>query len=521
MTGPVDVLVVGAGPTGLALALQAHDHGARVRVVERRPEAFRPSRAMIVHPRTLELLRPMGVTDELLALADPSPAACLHLGRAEVPVGLGDLALPGTVFPNPVFLRQMDVETVLFGALAARGVPVERGTELIGLVAHGRPTVRLRSPAGTETTTLGAVAGCDGVDSTVRRRAGIGWPGGTYRPEAVLADVEVEGDLAAGVTHVAAGRRGLLFLFALGEGAPWRLLGTRAAGSAADRQVPSGMAVAEDELQQMIDDAGLPVRLTRVAWSTRVRLQYRVADRYRSGGVFLAGDAAHASSPAGGQGMNTGIHDALNLGWKLALAGSCSDPDGLLDSYEQERRAVAYQVLALTHLLFWAEASTGRVPAFVRGTVAPRLAPLVPWLLQRRWLLERGMRLLTQLSVGYRGSRLSAEGTPARRGPTRAGDRLPDAEVTCAWHRTRLHELLARPGVHVLLDRDAAQRGPDTLDPLVHVHRLTSWPGTGVVAVRPDGHVGYRSAAVGPGLAEWLRRVGVAPLPLPEGVSRT
>ena len=99
----------------------------------------------------------------------------------------------------------------------------------------------------------------------------------------------------------------------------------------------------------MIDDAGIHARLTDVAWSTRVRLQHRVADRYRAGGVFLAGDAAHASSPAGGQGMNTGIHDALNLGWKLALAGSSSDPEDLLDSYEAERRAAAHQVLALTH----------------------------------------------------------------------------------------------------------------------------------------------------------------------------
>ena len=509
MTAAADVLVVGAGPTGLALALQAHDHGARVRVVERRPEAFRPSRAMIVHPRTLELLRPLGVTDELLALGDAAPRACLHLGRTEVPVVLGDVALSGTAFPRPGFLRQADAETVLAGALAARGVTVERATELVGLEGGDRPRATLRTPEGVEASTWTAVVGCDGVDSTVRSRTGIAWPGGTYRPEAVLADVDLAGNLAVGVTHVAAGRRGLLFLFALGEGAPWRLLGTRAAGRDAGPPGRSGPAVPDDELQQMIDDAGIAARLTRVAWSTRVRLQHRVAERYRVGGVFLAGDAAHASSPAGGQGMNTGIHDALNLGWKLALAGASSDPEGLLDSYQEERRGPAHQVLALTHLLFWAEASTGPLPSFVRGTVAPRLAPLVPWLLRRRWLVESGVRLLAQFSVGYRGSRLSVEGSPARRGLPRAGDRLPDAEATSGSSPVRLHDLLAGPGFHVLLDRDAAATGAVTPGRLVHVHRLTSSPGTGVVAVRPDGHVGYRSGVLDPGgLAAWLRRVG-------------
>jgi 2-polyprenyl-6-methoxyphenol hydroxylase-like FAD-dependent oxidoreductase len=505
MTPPPDVLVVGAGPTGLALALQAHEHGARVRVVERRPGTFRPSRAMFVHPRTLELLRPLGVTDALLAHADASPRACLHLGRTEIAVGFGDLAMRGTAFPTPVVLRQLDVETVLADTLSARGVAVQRGTELVGLDPDDAPRATLRTPAGLETSVWRAVVGCDGIDSTARTAAGIGWAGGTYRPEAVLADVDLSGALAGGVTHVVAGRRGLLFLFSPGEGAPWRLLGTRVAG----RDGGPGAPVPDGELQAMIDAAGIDARLTGVAWSTRVSLQHRVADRYRRGGVFLAGDAAHASSPAGGQGMNTGIHDALNLGWKLALAGASSAPGRLLDSYEQERRPAAQQVLALTHALFWAEASTGRVPSFLRGTVAPRVAPLLPWLLERRRLATAGVRLLAQFSVGYRGSRLAAEGTPPRQGQPRAGDRLPDAAVTCDGRATRLHDLLARPGIHLLLDRDAAEPRPGTAGPLVHVHRLTSSAGEGVVAVRPDGHVGYRSAGPDPGgRAAWLRLVG-------------
>jgi hypothetical protein len=212
--------------------------------------------------------------------------------------------------------------------------------------------------------------------------------------------------------------------------------------------------------------------------------------------------------------MNTGIHDALNLGWKLALARPGPDAEPLLDSYEAERRPTAYQVLALTHVLFWAEASTGWLPALLRGNVAPRVAPVVPWLLRRHRLVVAGVRALAQFSVAYRGSPLSVEGIPARRGAPRAGDRLPDAAVSCGGRSASLHDLLARPGFHLLLDRDAAPPDPATDGPLVDVIRLTSSPGTGVVAVRPDGHVGYRSG--GPdtgGLATWLRLAGAASRP--------
>jgi hypothetical protein len=192
-----------------------------------------------------------------------------------------------------------------------------------------------------------------------------------------------------------------------------------------------GPPLSPAELQDLVDRAGLGVRITRSAWSTRVRLQHRVATRFRSGPVFLAGDAAHASSPAGGQGMNTGIRDAANLGWKLAFAPGSSDPDGLLDTYEEERRPVAQQTLALTHLLFWAESSTDPVASLLRGILAPMAAPLVPGLLRNRILTTSGLRQVSGVRIAYRGSRLSVDGAPCRAGSQRAGDRLPDGPVTC------------------------------------------------------------------------------------------
>jgi 2-polyprenyl-6-methoxyphenol hydroxylase-like FAD-dependent oxidoreductase len=511
MTPRPDVLVVGAGPTGLTLALQARAHGARVRIVERRTEAFRPSRALIVHPRTLEVLRPLGVTEELMARADTSPRVCLHLGSRSVPVTLSELDLPDTAFPHLTMLRQADAEAVLAHRLSRLGVQVEYGTELVAVrPAAGGPGAVLRTPRGIDEVAGPAVVGCDGVDSAVRTQMGIGWPGGTYGREVVLADVDLAADddgPEPGVAHVTAARGGLLFLFALGEGAAWRLLATRRVGPGLPSPGRPGPAVSHAELQHLIDEAGLPASIDRVAWSSRVRLQHRVAARYRQERVFLAGDAAHASSPAGGTGMNTGIQDAANLGWKLALATTGDDPATLLASYEVERRPVAQQVLALTHLIFWAESSTDPAAAFLRGTLAPRLAPAVPWVMRRRRLLAEGVRLLSQLRTDHRRSPLSEDaGPPGIRG-VRAGDRLPDATVSCGGRRIRLHELVARPGLHVLLDRDA----PHRVDPggVVHVHRLVDRTGEGVVVVRPDGYVGFRGGgADGERLQRWLQRVG-------------
>jgi 2-polyprenyl-6-methoxyphenol hydroxylase-like FAD-dependent oxidoreductase len=514
LTRPAGILVAGAGPAGLALALQAHDHGADVRVIERRHEAFRPSRALILHSRTLEVLRPLGVTQALLARADIAPAADLHLGRRVVRVRLNCLALPDTAFPHLSLIRQADVETVLGQALADRGIEVERGTDLAG-VRDGTDGVRaaLRSHGNVTEELFGFVAGCDGPASIVRSRAGIGWPGGPYPVEVVLADAELDGGLAGDRDHVVAGRHGLVFVFRLGERATWRLLTTRAAGADTVPFGQPGPPVTAAELQALLVGARLGARITHLAWSARIRVQHRVARQFRRGRLFLAGDAAHAYSPATGQGMNAAIQDAANLGWKLAFAASQPESAALLDSYDTERRPVAVQVLAMTHAVFWGEAGTGPIPALLRSTLAPVAAPAIPMLARRRRLVAEAVRMLSQLRVSYRGSPLSVEATPHPRSGPRAGDRLPDQTVTSAGRSIRLHELLARPGVHVLLDRDADLPGTLPPGPLVHLHRITSKPGRGLLTVRPDGHIGLRCRIADERqLTAWLNLIR-APIP--------
>jgi 2-polyprenyl-6-methoxyphenol hydroxylase-like FAD-dependent oxidoreductase len=513
--GTADILVVGAGPAGLTLALQAHDYGAAVRVIDRRPQAARPSRALILHPRTLEVLRPLGVSQALLARADTTPTADLQLGSRLVRVTLAGLALPDTAFPHLSLIRQAEVERVLAEALADRGVEIERGTELTGL-RGGSGGVRaiLRSPATAEETWFDFVAGCDGPTSTVRAQAGIGWSGRTYPVEVVLADAELDGDLDGDTARVAAGRRGLVFAFRLGERATWRLLATRAAGAGQSPPGQLGPPVPVAEVQALMDDAGLGARIAELAWSSRVGLQRRVADRFRRDRLYLAGDAAHAYSPATGQGMNAGIQDAVNLGWKLAFAAARPGEGCLLDSYDRERRPVARQVLAMTHLAFWAEASQGPVPSALRMRLAPLAVSVAPAVIGRRHLVAEAVRLVSQLRVSYRHSPLSVEGTPRRQGGPRAGDRLPDQHVSSAGRSMRLHDLIVRPGVHILLDRDADPLGTLRPSRFVSIHRLTSSPGRGLVAVRPDGYIGFRGqTAEIDQLAAWLALVRAGPSP--------
>ena len=277
-TEPVDILVVGAGPSGLALALQAQAYGARVRIVEQRPGPFRPSRAMIMHPRTLEALRPLGVTDDLLSCADVAPGVDLHLGARTVRVRLGDFGVSGSAFPRPILLGQSTVEDVLSKSLTERGVEVERGRRLVGVgqddsLAWGM----VRSEAGEERIACRFLAGCDGGSSTVRTLSRIGWRGRPYAQEVILADLELAGDVTAGVAQVVAARDGLLFLFPLGERAPWRLLATRAASQ---RDIPLGHfgpAVDREDLQALFGSVGLSAIVRTSPWSARVRLD-RMAD---------------------------------------------------------------------------------------------------------------------------------------------------------------------------------------------------------------------------------------------------
>ncbi|WP_346533719.1 FAD-dependent monooxygenase [Micromonospora sp. DPT] len=524
----VDVLVVGAGPTGLAMAAQLAAFGVPVRVVDRAVDRAHESRALAIQPRTLEVLAGSGVTDELLAGGNPAVRLCLHAHGRVRAVPLFDLGLGDTAYPHLLFLSQAETERILAEHLAAAGLGVERGVELVGMNQTGDGVAAtLRHADGREEPVSARyVVGCDGAHSTVRHLAGIGFEGGAYPQTFVLADLEADG-VAGGAAHAFVSGQGPLFLFPLQHPASWRLLLMRPRADAPPPEAP----VTLDEVQALADTyTGATVRLHDPVWMTNFRLHHRAATRYRAGRVFLAGDAAHIHSPAGAQGMNTGIQDAVNLGWKLAHALRGGADPSLLDTYDAERAPVGRMVLRFTDRAFTAATSTNPVVRFVRGRLAPALIPAV---LAPRFVRATAFRTVSQLGIAYRRSPLSTDGPrPPRKGP-RAGDRLPDAPVSGADGGT-LHRLTAAPRWHLLLCGPApawstgataglAQRYPGRLT----VHRLTESDTTGgavaaaralrqlglapgasaAYLVRPDGHVGYRSGGTElAGLTAYLDR---------------
>lgn len=479
-----DVLVVGAGPTGLALAAVARANGASVRVVDRTPTASHESRALVLQPRTLEVLAGLGVTEALLSRGRRTVRLTVHARSRAVEIPLFDIGSDDTPYPFLLFASQAETEAALDAHLTDSGLAVERGAELMALEQRdGRVTCHLATAGGGERVDASYVVGCDGGTSTVRQLLGIGFSGGRYPQRFALADVHVDGDLPPDRIHAYIRQHGLLFFFPLGEPAPWRVM------TMLPTDEPEGV-LALPTVQALVDElAGGGLRLRDPAWLSDFRLRHRLADRYRSGRIFLAGDAAHVHSPAGGQGMNVGIQDAANLGWKLALVARGLAPAELLDSYEPERRPVGRALLRFTDRLFTIGTTTRPPISLARATIGSYLLPLA---MRLRPVRAAAFRRLADLDVTYRRSPAVLDAGPVLR-PS-AGDRLPDAQS----QGTTLHSLIAAPGHHLFL------AGPITevTHPGVTVHRLRpgdrAWNTLQVQAaaqilVRPDGHIAYRT----------------------------
>jgi 2-polyprenyl-6-methoxyphenol hydroxylase-like FAD-dependent oxidoreductase len=529
---PPGVLVIGAGPTGLALAAQLDMLGATVRVVDRQLDPVHESRALVVLPRTLEVLRSLGVSKKLVERGNDAVQLQMHFGRKLVRTRLFDIGFEDTAYPFLLFISQAETEAVLNEHLAARGVHVERGVELVALEAEEKQVAcTLRHPDGsTEQLRVRYLVGCDGAHSSVRHLAGIPFEGGSYPETFVLADLEVDGALERDAAHTFIAAPGMLFFFPLGQPASWRMGGMQPSlPDVTGREEPPEPSLAE---LQAIADAftGGTLRLRDPVWLTYFRLHHRQAVRYRAGRVFLAGDAAHVHSPAGAQGMNTGIQDACNLGWKLALVEDGVADEALLDSYEPERWPVGNFVLRLTDRATAIATADSAVVRLVRTQLMPQFVPIV---LRLSRLRAFGFRTLSQLRINYRGSPAVEEGPAAlRRGP-KAGDRLPDAHIVENGRECLLHEALATPTHHLLLFECGESWNNDQLDRLseryaglVVVHRLAREAAAGVLhdvrgeafarlgvaqeahyLVRPDGHVGYRSGAADlRGLERYLAR---------------
>jgi 2-polyprenyl-6-methoxyphenol hydroxylase-like FAD-dependent oxidoreductase len=418
-----DVLIVGAGPTGLVLALWLTRLGVRVRIIDKTAEPGTTSRALAVQARTLEFYSQIGLADAVVERGRKVAAANLWVSGKKVGrLVFGDMGAGLSPFSYALVFPQDEHERLLIDRLIQAGVEVERYTQLVDFEdTGGGIRARLkRSDGAMEECEAAYIAGCDGAHSAVRETLKIGFPGGRYDHVFYVADVEAKGSTMNGEVHVGLDTTDFLAAFPLKSEGHARLVGT-----VRDNEARHENLSWNDVSKRVIDWMSIDVE--RVSWFSTYNVHHRVADHFRDNRAFLLGDAAHIHSPVGGQGMNTGIGDAVNLAWKLAaVVKGCADP-ALLDSYEPERIAFARRLVATTDRAFTGVTSPGAIARRVRMQIVPLLLPLLSEFKAARRLM---FRTVSQTAVNYRASTLS-EG---RVGAVHGGDRLP--WVNLQWAKT-------------------------------------------------------------------------------------
>jgi 2-polyprenyl-6-methoxyphenol hydroxylase-like FAD-dependent oxidoreductase len=410
-----DVLIIGAGPTGLVLALWLSKLGVQVRIIDKTSAPGTTSRALAVQARTLELYRQLDLSNAVVQNGHRVAAANFWV-KGE-PVARLPLSRIGEGLTPYAFLEifpQDEHERLLIDRLEAFGIKVERNTELESFMETGDGiTAYLRLADGQEETCQACyLAGCDGARSIVRKTLDTGFPGGTYQQIFYVADVQASGPTFNGELHVDLDEADFLAVFPLaGEGRA-RLIGTVRDERAEQAETLQFEDVSSRAIEHM------KVKIEQLNWFSTYRVHHRVADHFSTGRAFLLGDAAHVHSPAGGQGMNTGIGDAINLAWKLAAVLSGGAEAKLLDTYETERIAFARKLVATTDRVFTFVTAEGRMADVLRTRLAPFVIPKMASFEASREFL---FRTVSQITLNYRGMPLST----GVAGHVHGGDRLP------------------------------------------------------------------------------------------------
>jgi 2-polyprenyl-6-methoxyphenol hydroxylase-like FAD-dependent oxidoreductase len=523
----IEVAIVGAGPTGVMLAIELARRGVEVRVLDKQVARPNETRAIGIHARTLEVMRQLGIVEEFLALGHPVDGTIFHLrGRRRAEVRFGGLDTP---YPFLLTLSQEHTQRILDERLERLGVSVERGVDVVD-VQHDAAGAQLvvAGPGKDRERALHAhwVVGCDGVHSIVRRRLGLSFDGEDYGQDWLMAEAKTDWPLRSDRFHVFAQTGAALAMFPLSP-ERWRLFLAQVPNRGSERRAPD-----IDEIERLVARRGpKAMRLTDPTLLAAFRCYLRSTKTMRSGRVLIAGDAAHVHSPAGGQGLNTGLHDAFNLGWKLALVAQGEAPTALLDTYQAERVPIATSVLALTDGLVRTFSMASRGKRFLRDQALPVV--IATPAAQRRYTTR-----LSQLSHTYRGGPLAAPGgRPARRGIA-PGDRLPAVsglqrnempvctlDLLGATEHTLLilagtpadpaavRGAIARLGswdgiVRTIVISEKAIDSRSVADPGLRAHRRYDALAGQLLLVRPDGYLASRAPLNRPDLLEpYLGRV--------------
>jgi 2-polyprenyl-6-methoxyphenol hydroxylase-like FAD-dependent oxidoreductase len=407
------VLIVGAGPTGLMLALWLTRRGVPVRLIDRSSGPGQASRAMIVHARTLEFYRQLGFAQETVARGIPVRAIHLREGNEEAAVfRIGDFGEGISPYPYLLSFPQDDHEKLLGEYLNAAGVTIEWNTELLRFADNGERVLAILQQNGAEETVeTPYLCGCDGASSAVRHGLNLAFSGGTYEQRFFVADVRATGDAVNGDFNFCLGTDAFCAVFPIRSMDRQRLIGI--VPDAMDGVPGPDFSDLQAEIEKLVG-----IQVQQVNWFSTYRVHHRVADHFQHGRVFIAGDAGHIHSPAGGQGLNTGIGDAVNLGWKLASVLQGQAAPSLLDTYEPERIAFAHLLVDSTDRAFRMMVGRNTGSQILRTMLLPHLAS---FLLGFSGVRRAAFRLISQTRIHYHESPLSHGSA----GDIHGGDRLP------------------------------------------------------------------------------------------------
>jgi 2-polyprenyl-6-methoxyphenol hydroxylase-like FAD-dependent oxidoreductase len=412
----VPVVIVGAGPTGVLLAIELARRGVGVRVLDKQPGRSPETRAIGIHARTLEVFHQLGIVDEFLELGHRVKGVSFHTPAQRcVRARFGFVDSP---YRFLLTLSQAETQRILEENLESLGVGIERSVEVIAVEGDATGTalvVQRASEPRVRTVTADWLVGCDGARSIVRRSIGVPFEGDDYSQDWLMTEASIDSPLRHDHFHVFAYTPSVLAAFPL-PAQRWRVFVPQVAGRAvAEREAPT-----IEEIQRLVAERGpAGMQISEPTLLAAFRCYRRHTKIMRSGRVLVAGDAAHIHSPAGGQGMNTGIHDAFNLGWKLAMVAQGQSCPDLLDSYQAERVPIAEGVLALTHGLVRTFTMTSRGQRWLRDRLLP-VAMAIP-------AAERGyINRLAQVSHNYKDGPLSCPNPRLRPARVASGERLPD-----------------------------------------------------------------------------------------------
>lgn len=447
-----DVIIIGAGPTGLALACQLIRYGVDFVIIDRNETTTPHSKAIGVQARTLEIYEQIDLAAKLIEVGTVADKARMIVGgRVRGEVRFGEIGKGLSPYPFVLMVEQGSHEAILHDYIRSKGRTVRWLTELQNFTQdEDGVTASIRSSDGEETIRAKFLVGCDGAKSPVRHALGLKFEGSTFERMFYVADVEIDWDYPHDAGQAFLLKNNLLAFFPMSGETQWRIVGTFPEQFAKDE----GDVLYEEIEEQIKQDAELQIDITRVNWFSTYKVHTRRVDRFSVGRCFLAGDSAHIHTPAGAQGMNTGIQDGYNLAWKLAAVLDGTADAKLLESYNDERLKNADDLLKTTDRFFSLAASPEPLMSFMRMYVFPYVAGVAFRLgAVRKFVFPR----VSQIGINYRHSALSdhdGDGAFA----VKAGDRMPYFLVD----GTSVYDKLRSPKFHLIrFEESAADAGSD------------------------------------------------------------